>query len=439
MKNRKLLCLCDTPTVQTGFGRVAQALIARWKPHFERIDIYAINHDGDTPPPESPWAGPGIRLLRPRNPWYSVESLQRFLNFILAGDYTHVWIMQDLFLLSPNGFPGAFRKVCQAKGVRSLLYYPVDGTLDPEWTDFLRAVDVPVAYTQYGTTQALLALQMRTDPTGRETRPDGYDALLPRDQVTFQILPHGVNWEVFSPPDTSRHEMRSRLFSDQQFVGPDDYLIVNVNQNSRRKAMWSSLLLIQRLTSCRTPSGGRYRLLLHCPPVFDGIDLESVGRQLGLQMGVEWAHTGAMWTEHNRPQLGDHEIRNLFHAADLTLSTSLGEGWGMALTEALATGCPAAVPMSTSLAEIKMEMDRRMGIQHQGDSLIYQLPLANHPILSAESRLRYCVDPNAASIALWDRIAKQGQRRVWLRNHPDVMNWLSWDRIADEWIKLMNP
>jgi hypothetical protein len=41
MNKPKLLCLCDSPTIHTGFGRVAQALIDRWKPHFERIDIHA--------------------------------------------------------------------------------------------------------------------------------------------------------------------------------------------------------------------------------------------------------------------------------------------------------------------------------------------------------------------------------------------------------------
>ena len=130
----RLLCLCDSPTVHTGFGRVAQSLIRRWKPYFHRIDIYAINHDGDSPMPESEWSAPAVRLLRPRHPWYATESLQRFLNLILSGEYTHVWIMQDLFLLSPNGFPGAFRQVCPKEGVRSLLYYPVEGALDPEWT-----------------------------------------------------------------------------------------------------------------------------------------------------------------------------------------------------------------------------------------------------------------------------------------------------------------
>lgn len=447
MSKPKLLCLCDSPTIHTGFGRVAQALIERWKPRFERIDIHAINYDGDTPLPDSPWAGPKVRLLRARHPWYTTEHLQRFLNTILAGDYTHVWIMQDLFLLSPNGFPGAFRQVCQKKGVRSLLYYPVDAPLDPEWTDMLRAVDVPVAYTNFGAISALDALSKRMLNPPQEKHSNSvasaYAALRPGDREFCMALadmhiPHGVDTRVFHNPGTDRIELRTKLFGD--WLKPGDFLMVNVNQNSRRKAVWASLVLLAQMKASEEHQPTK--LLLHCPPVFDGIDLEAVGCQLGLEYGVDWAHTGNTWTKANIPQWTEEQIRDLYHAADLTLTTSLGEGWGLSITEALATGCPVAAPEHTSCREIH---DR---LTVGGDSAspfggtldpsetatnadMFLLTLGS-AVVVGESRVRRTIN---ADVAAWEieqwRNEHSGHR---VQLSKGALAWLDWDRIAGEWL-----
>jgi glycosyltransferase involved in cell wall biosynthesis len=451
MNKPKLLCLCDSPTIHTGFGRVAQALIERWKPHFERIDIHAINYDGDTPLPDSPWAGPKVRLLRARHPWYTTEHLQRFLNAILAGDYTHVWIMQDLFLLSPNGFPGAFRQVCQKKGVRSLLYYPVDGPLDPEWTDMLRAVDVPVAYTEFGAVSALKALHERLknppDEKVSHTLASAYDALRPADDWFRNFLgathiPHGVDTRVFHTPQTDRNEVRAKLFGD--WIKPTDFLMVNVNQNSRRKAVWASLVLLAEMK--KTMGVSPARLLLHCPPVFDGIDLEAIGRQLGLNYGVDWAHTGNTWTKANIPQWTEEQIRDLYHAADLTLTTSLGEGWGLSITESLATGCPVAAPDHTSCREIWQILTgeiagpelspfgQDLGLdpaEYASGDDIFMLPLGE-PVVVGESRVRSTIHASASATNIHHWRSSSPGHRVALSH--TALAWLDWDRIASEWL-----
>lgn len=449
MNKPRLLCLCDSPTIHTGFGRVAQALIERWKPHFERIDIHAINYDGDTPLPDSPWAGPKVRLLRARHPWYTTEHLQRFLNTILAGDYTHVWIMQDLFLLSPNGFPGAFRQVCQKKGVRSLLYYPVDGPLDPEWTDMLRAVDVPVAYTEFGAVSALKALHERLknppDEKVSHSLASAYAALRPADEEFRKSLgathiPHGVDTRVFHTPQTDRNEVRAKLFGD--WIKPTDFLMVNVNQNSRRKAVWASLVILAHMKTYSRQKDHPTKLLLHCPPVFDGIDLEAVGRQLGLEYGVDWAHTGNTWTKANIPQWTEEQVRDLYHAADLTLTTSLGEGWGLSITEALATGCPVAAPEHTSCREIHDRLTGGNDLESPfGGTLppsdvatnsdLFLLSLGD-AVVVGESRVRRTVDADTAAWEINQWLDEASGHRVQLS--IPALAWLDWDRIASEWL-----
>jgi glycosyltransferase involved in cell wall biosynthesis len=50
------------------------------------------------------------------------------------------------------------------------------------------------------------------------------------------------------------------------------------------------------------------------------------------------------------------DLARMYNAADLTLSTSLGEGWGFSFTEALACGCPLALPMHTSGRELALKL-----------------------------------------------------------------------------------
>ena len=221
--------------------------------------------------------------------------------------------------------------------------------------------------------------------------------------------------------------VRMELFGD--WVKPDDFLMVNVNQNSRRKAVWSSLVVLAKMKSNCHRDDFNAKLLLHCPPVFDGIDLESIGRQLGLVYGVDWAHTGATWTRSNYPQWPDEKIRDLYHAADLNITTSLGEGWGLSITESLATGCPVAVPGHTACEWI---MDRWLDGIGNGDVIGLS---ACTPIVVGESRIRYAVDPEAAASVIGDWRECYPSHRV---PHQDAhRTWLSWGRIAKRWLELM--
>ena len=77
-------------------------------------------------------------------------KLELFLAQLSTGGYTHLWMMQDTFLLSTGNFPERLREVCRKKNIHSTLYFPVDAPLDPAWTDIIAAVDCPIAYTAYG-------------------------------------------------------------------------------------------------------------------------------------------------------------------------------------------------------------------------------------------------------------------------------------------------
>jgi glycosyltransferase involved in cell wall biosynthesis len=139
--------------------------------------------------------------------------------------------------------------------------------------------------------------------------------------------------------------------------------------------------------------------------------------------------------------LPEHVINDIYNCADLTLSTALGEGWGFSITEAAAAGCPVACPDHTSCAEIANEFAARgmMG-------LIFKLPVSRNAVVHVNdnSRVRWPLDvlESAKAIDAHARFAMERERRTGRRMigispfNDNVRDWLSWDRIAGEWLKL---
>jgi len=268
----KILALCDSPTLTTGFARVAQNLFSRWHAAGHEVDCWGIAFKG--------WdyrACPYVRTLFPgggasaSDNWASPGALQMFLTTLMQGDYTHVWLMQDTFNLQHYDFPNALAKACAQKGIVSCYYFPVDAPLDPAWTALILAVDLPVAYTEYGKAQALAAL------TPEERSACSH----------IHVIPHGVDQTIYQPA-ANRDAVRARLWQAK----PDDVVLLNVNSNQWRKDVGRSLEILRAVKKF----GIKAHLVMHMPENShgpknpQGVSLETIGAQLGLQLGQDWCH-----------------------------------------------------------------------------------------------------------------------------------------------------
>ena len=412
----KILALCDSPTLTTGFARVAQNLLSRWHACGADVDCWGIGFRG-TGYRRCPYVN---EFFPAGDVWYDPTNLTRFVGMLLQRDYTHVWIMQDTFLLSPNGFPKALREACKKKKIRSCLYFPVDAPIDADWARIVRAVDFPVAYTEYGKRCAL--------------------AVLPKDgqpHPAISVLPHGVDTTLYTP---ATPEVRARLrqnikikadAKDAQpapWLKPDDFLMINVNSNQRRKDPARSLEILAALRQRGVPA----KLLMHMAESSQGLSLEAVGEQLGLRPGEEWIHNGPFF-QGSISTLNEKQLIGLYHQADLYLTTTLGEGWGLGITEALGCGLPVAVPMNTACAEVALEL-RRLGM----GSRVIEMPVEKHGVYLEmdNTRKRHRTDVEAAA----NRIEAYWRSGEW-RERPAVTSavreWLSWDRIAEAFLTLM--
>lgn len=403
----KILCLMDSPLLATGFAKVGRNLATRWVRSGAVVDIWAIGFNG--------WGykkWPHGTLYPATVRWASSDQLRIFLH-LLASGYSHAFLLQDTFQFSRE-FCDAFKSTCRERGIKSMMYFPVDAPLDKEWVEILRSVDVPIAYTRYGAEMA---------------RVHG---------VECRTLPHGVDTEVFRPRPERRIEDRSVWkIGGKPFVNDQDWLLVNVNANQRRKDPAASLVVLERLRRLGVPA----KLVMHCRGATPyGVDLEAVGRQLGLEFGQHWIHTGALFGLGDTTFLGlrdgeavigsaaeDADVARFYNAADCLLSTSLGEGWGLSFTEALACGCPAAVPAHTALREIG-EHDAFAG-------RVRLLPVEPVVLSDEMSRLRFRVrvDEAARSIAEFRQTLDASRPPLEHR----VAAWLCWDRIASQMLRWM--
>lgn len=411
-KLARLLVLGDSPTLQSGFARVLQNLLPRWQAsgRFERIDVWGIGHEGW--PHELPWRIFPAQSYQDRE-WYASENLERFLMFLRGGDYTHLFLLQDLFHLSRMA--DSLRKVCRSYGVRSLLYYPVDAPVDALWTRIVLAVDEAVAYTEYGYAEV------------RKHRGT--------ENLRKRILPHGTDVAVYYP-EKDRLAGRS-FFRDQDgkhILRDDDFLILNVNAHQKRKGLFQTLLLFGRLKALwKQPR--RLRLYLHMPPVNTGeqSDLRNLVVQLGLEEDVLLADNVFVG---NASRVGEAHLRALYNAADLFLTTSLGEGWGLTVTEAMACGCPVAAPGHTALVEMLTAGGRGIMLPLSAESVV--LPGDN-------MRIRPLIDIEASAEKLSEAIGLPYSEAASLGSRAGhAMEWVGreefrWPHIADRWLELMFP
>ena len=430
-KPMRVLALCDSPAVRpgtapTGFARVAKNIFTHWSADGKvEIDIWALHFDG-WGYRDVPWTlFPGGN-----RDWNSPARLNAFLNVLASGRYTHVWMLMDADALcvgeAERTFPKMLKACCRKHGIRSMLYFPVDATLEPHWMEIVEAVNAPVTFTEFGRQQVRSALHRSLFPVA--------------------VLPHGVDEHFQTATPEERRKARSQIVLDsasrtgqgKPFAGPDDFLLLNVNKNEWRKDPLRSLEILSGLIQRNVPA--KMILRMGATSAMGGIHLHRAAAQLGLVDGRDYVQLDAVPEQH---------LPSLYHAADLYLTTTLGEGWGLGVTEALACGTPVAVPKNTSCLEI----GRRIIEAEQGNnaprSAVAFLELEAGHVCGHDTRVRrrVALDSAVHDLGEW-YLHRAGTQQPSLCFAPEesgalpglpasIRQWLSWERIAGEMLKLL--
>jgi len=305
----------------TGFGIVAGPILrtlALAYPHWKFLAA-AMLYDGG--PHDFPFPLVPISLLGPFSTGEGtlLELLDEFRPDFLFS-YT------CLELLNGQGFSPLrkkplFKFLVEAKErlhFTWLHYFPVEYQLTKHEVAPLEKVDYPICFHEDVVTE------------------------LKRFGIESFCIPHGIDLEKFYPSEQMRREGREMLG-----VKPDEFLIASVFRNDIRKDPVQLLRIFARAVQ-KEP---RLRLYLHTnTKSYEriGFDLVRFAERLGVPSGTLIFPED--FREVKKPKFPEYLLR-IYNAADLYLSTSLGEGFGLPVREAQACGVPVMAPAHTGLRE----------------------------------------------------------------------------------------
>lgn len=326
---KRVLALCDFACA-TGFANVAQNVVRQLlldKEVTYQIDIVGINYYGV--PNEWQNIAPTVRIF-PASVISGGDLFGRkgYLNLLSSGAYDLTWILQDTFNIEIIGdnIIQIRNQLAEAgqKVFKWIFYYPIDSKPKENWlTKTALLADIPVVYTQYGYEESV--------------------KLVPALKDKLVVIPHGVETGIFKPMD----EETRKKFRHDYFVGMADnkFLITNVNRNQPRKDIARTMKGFADFKK-QAPEALLY---LHMKNVDVAYTIDEVAREFGLIPDQDYI-TPKDFNEHDG--LPPEIVNLIYNASDVVVTTTLGEGWGLSMTEAMAAKIPVIAPNHTSLTEI---------------------------------------------------------------------------------------
>jgi glycosyltransferase involved in cell wall biosynthesis len=212
------------------------------------------------------------------------------------------------------------------KKFATIFYYPIDATPKAEWiTDCVSLIDFPVAYTNYAKAETL-----KIDANLDDTR----------------VIYHGTNLTDFNYIEDRQTvaEFRKRYFGGH---ADGKFLLTNINRNQPRKDILRSFLVLQELKR-------RGRDNLHMSHSDAGGNLLVMADHFGFKLNEDFILPSPKVFQVNQG-IPIEMVNLIYNASDAVISTTLGEGWGLSITEAMATRTPIIAPDNTSLHEMMAE------------------------------------------------------------------------------------
>lgn len=300
----KILALSDSPTLATGYGRVAGALLPELSRVGFAVKTVGRGFRGEEHPypfeivghePSDPLAmEPTKRLIREWQP-----------DIVLSiGD---IWMVDFL------------PKVEGRNTFQWMAYFSLDGGPIPrEWQDTIRDMDYPVVFSGFS-----------------------LDLVRPVTDKPVELIYHGVDSRVFVPLEF-REELKTEAGLDGRF------LVGCVARNQPRKNLPALLRAYARFVDGKTDVG----LYLHTSvgdPV--GWDLSAILHRFGIEKSTYFT-TGVHDAQLSVPDEIMVKIYNLF---DVFVLPSFGEGFGLPILESQSCGVPVLVTDYSACPELVVD------------------------------------------------------------------------------------
>ena len=284
-------------------------------------------------------------------------------------------------------------------------YVPIEGPVPPS-SRVIWDHAIPVAMSDYGQRELTKVL-------GREV----------------DVAYHGVS-DLFRPPtmtDPSSWHGRPVGTKDaaKEAIGlPGRTIILRYDRNIPRKN-YSALFRVMRPVLAAHPEAV---LVIHAALEDEGGDLrELISWEPGAvhEGGVEWDHPQILLTKAHDTWRGltDADLRTLVSAADVYVSPTMAEGFGLCLAEAQATGVPVVATDYSAVSEIVRPLEALIP------------PIAMTPnVYGSEWAL---VDEAAMSAVVERLVSRPSLRRAWGDEGRRHVARYSWSRAVEQFDRLI--
>lgn len=392
----------------TGFGRVTKEIGERLVRAGIDVRVLAMNHRGE--PVKGDLAGRVYPLgfLEQHFNNLSARAIDGTLWERLTDDE---WKPDGILAVADvSGLLGYIGPHFEAWRTVPIWHYcPIEGdNLQPLWRQLWQVIQ-PVAMSDYGA-------RVIGEHIGRE---------VPR-------IYHGVDSDTFHPatPGNPLHvqgtTLRSKDDCKELFgVTPDRKVLFRADRNAKRKRY--DLLL--RAFGEIAAADESVDLVLHClPHDAEGIDL----RQEIMRLPEDIAPRVKFTNMHDTFRgLDDEGLCALYNAADIYVSTTGGEGFGLTLAESIASGTP--VVTTGWAAEVEVVGPGGVIVPPLHDS--YGEPVRDHSAYGMDWAVP---DPRAFVEPVLNLLAKPGVRRSLAADgRLHVKRSFSWDECATAFLDLI--
>jgi len=404
---KRVLVLADFACA-TGFAQVAENIVAQLLKDptaSYQIDVVGINYFGV--PNDWQSAYPRIRVF-PASFLANGDVFGRsaFLSMLSSGAYDLCWILQDTFNIEPiaNDILKIRNSLAEsgAKTFRYIFYFPIDAKPKENWIkEAVSKSDYPVVYTKYGYDECL-----KFDPGLKDK---------------LKIIPHGIDPTVFKPlPKEEVEQFREKFFMG---MVKDKFLVTNVNRNQPRKDI-ARTLQIFRLFKNIVPNAVLY---LHMKNQDVAYTITEVARLYDLIPDEDFIYP-LDFNEHDG--IGVQYVNAIYNSSQVVMTTTLGEGWGLSMTEAMIAGTPVIAPNHTALTEILGDDRGTLVTAGKSANDWIVLPRDNErqrPIVSVAEYVDKLV-------WIYNNYALAKERAEKARTFV-LDNW-TWDKVGDQWRKV---
>jgi glycosyltransferase involved in cell wall biosynthesis len=284
-----------------------------------------------------------------------------------------------------------------------MVYFPIDS--EPRLIDLkvLSIFDEVITYTQYakGVMKPLVS-----------------DTQFKK----IKVIPHGCNTTDFFPL-TEEEKLQAKL----ELLGEgneDTFLFGSVNRNSARKDLAS---LIMGFAMFKHTSQANAVLYLHCNPLDpSGINIFRLCDRVGLEVGKDII----VPKDYNENKGYDvAKLNRIYNAFNCFITTTTAEGWGLTITEAMATKCLVICPKHTSLTEIT----------DNGENTISFMYLQQSVFVNDFEKIRFTSNPVEVSTIMGvvynlrhDEQEIQDLAKTKIQKAYDKVSAMSWELVAKQ-------